>query len=202
MTQSARKSLRAHFVGGLIFATALLGAAAPVEVQAGGYRDGRTESGARLFRAMVAADTEIERKADLDGSLKILIVHAGDVERATALGELVAKRDEQKTPEPIKGLPVRVELWRADEVAHLGKRTIAAIFMAEALKRDQLQSLIRLGAERHVVVYSPFEGDVEKGVSGGLSIEAQVRPFVNTTALRAAQVTLKEFFLKVAKVFP
>ena len=73
---------------------------------------------------------------------------------------------------------------------------------AEPLRREAIAALIRFGVDRQVIIYSPFEGDVERGVAGGVSIEAQVRPFVNTAALRASQVTLREFFLKVAKAFP
>ena len=34
----------------------------------------------------------------------------------------------------------------------------------------------------------------------GLAVEAQVRPYVNLTTLAASNITLKEIFLKVAKV--
>ncbi len=51
-----------------------------------------------------------------------------------------------------------------------------------------------------MILYSPFEGDVERGVTAGLSIEAKVLPFVNQRTLEASGVELKPFFLKVAKV--
>ena len=52
-----------------------------------------------------------------------------------------------------------------------------------------------------MIVYSPFEGHVEKGVLGGLSVEAQVRPYVNRATVEASQITLKPFFMEVAKVY-
>ncbi len=64
-----------------------------------------------------------------------------------------------------------------------------------------MQSLVRFGIDRHVIVYSPFEGDVESGILGGLSIEAQVRPYLNRATLESSHIMLKEFFLKVAKVY-
>ena len=97
---------------------------------------------------------------------------------------------------------MRTELVRVEELQATGPRAVAAVFIAEPLRREAIGALIRFGVERHVIIYSPFEGDVEQGIAGGLSIEAQMRPFVNTAALRASQVTLKEFFLKVAKAFP
>lgn len=186
--------------GGLILLGALFVAAMPVAVQSGAYGVSRAESGARLFRAMLAADLDLEKKLDVSGALRVLIVHAGDADRAMSLGGIVEGRDARKTPEAIRGLPVRVETIRVEDVP--GARPTAGIFIAEPLKRQALASLIRFGADHRVIVFSPFEGDVENGVAGGLLVEAQVRPFVNTEALRAAQVTLKEFFLKVAKAYP
>lgn len=179
-----------------------LGATASPRAEAGGVGDGRVETGVRLFRAMLAADTEIERKVDGEGALRLLIVHAGDASRAKGVMALLARRDAPQPPEPIKGLPVRLEVVRVEDLAASARKPVAGVFLAESLSRAGLATLIQFGVERRLVVYSPFEGDVEQGVSGGLSIEAQVRPLVNASSLRAAQVTLKEFFLKVAKVFP
>ena len=187
---------------GLLLLAAVLGAAAPPAVGASAYGDGRAESGARLFRAMLAADIELEQKVDAGGALVIAIVHAGDVDRAKSLGDLVTRRDAKRASEAVRGLPMRTELVRVEELQATGPRAVAAVFIAEPLRREAIGALIRFGVERHVIIYSPFEGDVEQGIAGGLSIEAQVRPFVNTAALRASQVTLKEFFLKVAKAFP
>jgi hypothetical protein len=53
-----------------------------------------------------------------------------------------------------------------------------------------------------VVLYSPFEGHVERGVPAGIAVEAKVQPYLNLSALQAAGIELKPFFLKVAKVRP
>jgi hypothetical protein len=87
-------------------------------------------------------------------------------------------------------------------MAGLGTRAPAGIFIAQAPPRAALSSLIKYGIGHHVIVYSPFEGHVELGVLGGLSVEAQVRPFLNRATLESSQISLKPFFLSVAKVFP
>lgn len=202
MTRNRKARAKLPLAGGFLLLAAALGAAVPSAVRAAAYSDGRAESGARLFRAMLAADTELEKKVDAEGVLGIAIVHAGDVDRAKTLGDLVARRDAKRPPEAIKGLTVRIGVVRVEELLAKGPRSVASVFIAEPLSREDIGALIRFGVERRVIIYSPFEGDVEQGVAGGLSIEAQVRPFVNTAALRASRVTLKEFFLKVAKAFP
>jgi hypothetical protein len=71
----------------------------------------------------------------------------------------------------------------------------------QAPAQNTLKSIIKYGIDHHVIVYSPFEGHVERGVLGGLAVEAQVRPYVNLTTLDASNITLKPLFFKVTKVF-
>jgi len=61
--------------------------------------------------------------------------------------------------------------------------------------------VVRYGIDHHVIVYSPFEGDVERGILGGIAVEAQVRPYVNAATLTASNITFKSLFFKVTKVF-
>jgi hypothetical protein len=50
-----------------------------------------------------------------------------------------------------------------------------------------------------IISFSPYEGDIERGVQGGIAVEARVRPYLNLTALRNAGIRLKSFFMEVAK---
>ena len=56
-------------------------------------------------------------------------------------------------------------------------------------------------SKNHIIVFSPFEGDVERGVQCGIAVQARVRPFLNMKSLKSAGVSLKPFFLKVAKKY-
>ena len=95
-------------------------------------------------------------------------------------------------------------LRRRTEIDHMNGAvaTLGARLGIECPVNRALTSIIKYGIGHHVIVYSPFEGHVELGVLGGLSVEAQVRPFLNRATLEASQISLKPFFLSVAKVFP
>ena len=158
----------------------------------------RVSTGVRIFRAMLAADLGLEEKRLRDGSLLLTVVYAHDRDRAEAVATEL--RGDSAGAVPIHDLPVRVEVTAADDLDGLAAdRLPAGLFIAEPPSDEALHALIRFGIAHRVIVYSPFEGDVEAGVLGGLSIEAQVRPYVNESTLRASHITLKPFFLKVAK---
>ena len=157
--------------------------------------DRRMEAGARLFRALLAADLELPKKTLPGNQLLIVFYFSSDARRAADLARAFTAAGD------VRGLPVAAEVTSDVTFAKYGTRVPAAIFISEATPRTVLQSIVHFGIDHRVIVYSPFEGDVENGVLGGLSIEAQVRPFLNRSTLESSHITLKTFFLQVAKVY-
>ena len=101
----------------------------------------------------------------------------------------------------IHGIPLNVEFSSDTSLANYKARVPAGIFLAQPPNDAALRSLVRYGIEHHVIVYSPFEGNVESGITGGLAVEAQVRPYVNLSTLSQSNISLKPLFFKVTKVF-
>jgi hypothetical protein len=160
----------------------------------------RTEIGLKLFRTMLAADLKLEQKAH-DGQLLVLFFHKDDKKRAEQLAAAFARGPGTAAGEPIRGLPVAAEVASDSAFAAYAERRPAGIFLTQALDAATLRAIVRFGIAQGVIVYSPFEGHVESGVLGGLAVEAQVRPYINEATLSASNVSLKELFLKVSKVY-
>jgi hypothetical protein len=188
---------RALAVLALLAALALRGA--PVAGESD--EDRRSQAGVRLFRSLLAADLDIAKKTDGDGKLLLVVYHTGDRSRAEAVLRSLAG-DGKDEPDPVRELPVRLDTTIDPTFAAFAHGPPAGIFLAQPPSQASLKSIVRYGIDHHVIVYSPFEGDVERGVLAGLSVEAQVRPYVNTDTLAASHISLKSFFMKVAKVYP
>jgi hypothetical protein len=154
----------------------------------------RARAGVRFFRSLLAADVDLPKKVVPPDQLLIVFLYVDD---ARAANDLMARFGEQT--KELRGLPVVTEATK--DVALYAQRVPAGIFIAQPPSKKALASIIRYGIEHHVIIYSPYEGHVESGVLGGLFVDAQMRPFVNGTTLSASQITLKDFFLKVAKVY-
>jgi hypothetical protein len=142
---------------------------------------------------MLAADVHLTDKTGSDGKLLVL-VYAPRAEGATEARDLIAAGEDGGD---VRGLSLRVEATTSPDVA---SRRPAAVFIAEPPDDGVLAALVRSGIAARVIVYSPYEGHVEKGVLGGLAVEAHVRPYVNRRTLEQSGVELRPFFLKVAKV--
>jgi len=162
--------------------------------------DRRVRAGARLFRSLLTAQVALEAKAAPDGALHV-VIYGTDTHLAAEIATLIAANGEAgKTG--IRDVPVAI-----DQVANLAALTAqasapAGVFLVSAQTEKDLAELVRWSTAAKVVLYSPFDGDVERGAAAGLCIEAKVQPFLNMPALQAAGVEIKPFYVKVARVYP
>lgn len=159
----------------------------------------RATAGLRLFRALLAADIRLPAKTIAPNQILIVFLYVNDRRNASSLAARFIQ--DAKERDSIRGLSIVTEITNDPTLAAYGERVPAGVFITESPSRAALSSIIAAGIQRRLIVYSPFEGHVESGVLGGLSVEAQVRPFLNRQTLEASQIVLKPFFLNVAKVF-
>jgi len=160
--------------------------------------DTRAELAARMFRAFLSADVDLDKKV-VDNHVVVLFLYADDRKRAVDLaGEFLGQAKEGSA---IHGVPIAVEFSNDLTLAAYRTRVPAGIFLAQPFPPAVQRPVVRYGIDHHVIVYSPFEGDVERGILGGIAVEAQVRPYVNAATLTASNITFKSLFFKVTKVF-
>lgn len=179
---------------GLLLLAMLVGGGAQAADE---YRETRLRAGVRFFRALLAADLDITSKAGEDGKLLLLFAYSRNQREAARLAQMAARGGATAM---IRELPIHVASVPSSALDSYRGAVPAGIFLAEAPPSEVLAAVVRYGIRQQRIVYSPFEGHVEKGVLGGLSVEARVRPRINMTTLRASKVAVKAIFLKVAKV--
>ena len=159
----------------------------------------RSRAGLRFFRTFLAADLGITGKTAGDGRLLLLVFYTTDKRQAEELAKSL--RGTTEKDQSIKGLPITVETTNDAALRAYDKRRPAGIFLAQAPDAQALGTLIRYGIDQRVIVYSPFEGHVERGVLGGISVGAQVRPYLNRSTLEASHISLKELVVEASKVY-
>lgn len=152
--------------------------------------------GLKIFRTLVAADLNISEKVNSTNSLPILILYANNRVKALEYGEHL-----KSISNTINDLPIEVIIKPINHLQPEENQQYAAVFISQKLDNNEINLAVNYGATQHVVVFSPFEGDVERGVLGGLSVQATVRPLVNIKALNTSQLAIKPFYLKVAKLY-
>lgn len=150
----------------------------------------RVRAGLDLFPSLLAADMGIEDKKGPDGTLLLILLYKDEKAYAQELAEHLGQVSQ------IRGIPIHIEVSDALSLSKFAKQA-AGIFLTQPLG-DNLREVIAYGREKQVVVFSPFEGDVERGVLGGIYISDRLLPYLNVAALQASHVQIKPFFLRVA----
>lgn len=170
-----------------------------------GENDIRRRVAFKLFRATLSADTEIIHKAHLNKELILALIYSGNKTSDTLRAErFVEQFKKNKSTSNIRKFPVKIQLLSEqvmlnDSEIKTSYSDMAGIYFLDQLSDDSIRSITELAIKHQLITYSPFKGDVEMGVLGGLSVEAKVRPYINMKVLKRSNIQLTPFFLKVIK---
>ncbi|MCB1909116.1 MAG: hypothetical protein KDH15_17260 [Rhodocyclaceae bacterium] len=188
-TSTARRLLSVH-----LMLVVLLFSLPGTTAVAQSFGERRVHVGLKLFRTLVAADTESGGKLDGGGRLPVYLAYADNRRDAREYAsELAADMD------TVRGAPVRIEVVSLASLLTAGDLRPAAVFITQPLDDRELVQLVDYAIRRRVILFSPFEGDVEKGVLGGISVEATIRPLINVRTLRSSGLAIRNFYLRVAR---
>ncbi|MCB1916148.1 MAG: hypothetical protein KDG52_10570 [Rhodocyclaceae bacterium] len=158
------------------------------------FGERRVHVGLKLFRTLVAADTESGEKLDAEGRLPVYLVYVDNGRDAREYArELAADMGK------VRGAEVRIAVMPLAKLLTGAEIRPAAMFITQPLDERELARLVGYAIRQRAILFSPFEGDVEKGVLGGISVEATIRPLINMNTLRASRLAIKRFYLRVAK---
>lgn len=161
----------------------------------------RRSIGLSLFRTLLASDRHINQKANPDNQLNIILIYSGDPDDTLRISERLVNIGRGAKKGKIHGMPIKISNINVDNLPYIQFSEIAGIYIVDKLLEQQLDTVIKIGISHQIIVYSPFEGDVEKGVSAGLAVGIRVLPYINLKALEKAQVAIKALVLKVAKIY-
>jgi len=161
----------------------------------------RIRIGLKLFRTILAADTQIKQKKTPDGILELALVYKNNQSDADLYSKKLLNLGKGKNQGKIKKIPIKISTLSIEQLQQLTNFKPAGIYLVEDIDNDRLQQLVNYGIKHQIIVYSPFAGAVEQGVTAGLIIDARVKPYINSQTLQTSQVKLKSFFLKVSKQY-
>jgi hypothetical protein len=149
----------------------------------------RLQIGIGILPAIIAAN---QRLANDDAqSLSIYLVYQNNRHRAEQLRPALEKIGKIRRHE------LEIESLSMTDLLQGDPAPTSAIFLVEPVGRE-LDELLAFTERKRVLLFSPFVGDVERGIATGFRVTDKVLPMVNMTALKQSNIQLKAFFLRVA----
>lgn len=154
----------------------------------------RVRAGLDLFPSLVTADLDIAGKKGDDGTLTLLLIYTDNRSQAISMSQRLGAL---KT---IRNIPIRVEVSNDLTMNPYAANPPAGIFLTQP-PGEKLHEIIRFAIDKGIILFSPFQGDVEKGVLGGLHISDRVLPYINKSTMKSAGINIKQFFMRVSVIY-
>ncbi len=149
--------------------------------------------GVKLFPSVLAASQSLGNESTIP-NVRVFIVYQDDENSAWDLAETL------RSIEAIKGIPLVVETLPIALLPLHSSDPPFGLFIAQRNEKD-VELIAHYGRQHNIITFSPFRGDVEKGILAGIAISDRILPYINRKTLAALPVGLKAFFLKVAEIY-
>ena len=150
----------------------------------------RLQIGINLLPAIIAANQRLAA-TDISQNLPIYLLFREDRYQAEQLKPRLDQVGKIRG-RTLEVMPISLDALLASEPLPL-----SVVFITEPLD-VQLPDLVRFAQQQRVLLFSPFAGDVERGVTAGFQVTDKVLPLVNMASLKQSKIQLKAFFLRIA----
>ena len=151
----------------------------------------RMRIGVNLLPAVIAANKNLRAQLNQQNKITVYLVFRSN----PALAKSIARQLSSKPR--ILGHPTEYIIMSSQELLTSAPLTTNILFIVEPLAND-LNAVLDFARKHRLLSFSPFKGDVEKGISTGFRVTDKVLPLVNLKSLRHSRIQLKAFFLRIA----
>ena len=165
-----------------------------LHVDAGEAEERRVRISLEIFPRIVAVDLDLNSKLSNTGTLKLFVVFDHEAESAR---HVAAQMKNSFTN--IGGRAVEFVVQSAQQAVSGGLDQSAAVFLSDVLLDDLLAEVMKVASEHHVLVFSPFAGDVERGATVGIAIGSRIQPFFNVPVLMQSHININEKLLSISQ---
>jgi hypothetical protein len=158
--------------------------------------DRRVKISLSIFPRVVAVDTQFIGKLTDAGRVRLVFVY--DQERSRAEELKVRFLEKSKS---VAGKPIDVLLSSVKEISQDQAAGATAYFLTERMSNINLYILIKKAVETSRILFSPFSGDVEKGVTAGIAVSSRVKPYFNLNTLRKSSIDINALLMKLSQQY-
>lgn len=154
----------------------------------------RVDISLSVFPRIIAVDRHLSEKVTNDEKVLLLFIYNRDEKIAKELAQKMENNNSN-----IGGMGLSVGVMQADELFKYKQNTPTAFFLTERLGEGQLTRVMKYAEENNRLVFSPFSGDVERGVTVGISVTNRVKSFFNLPVLMRSGIEINPLLIKMSK---
>ena len=145
-----------------------------------------------IFPRIIAVDNEFRAKLTKDNRANLIFLYATSKNKAKELAATL-----QTKIKNVAGMEFNSTAMSLRELFDIGKELPTAIYITESLSADQLDRVMEFANNNQRIVFSPLLGDVERGVTAGISITSRVKPYFNMQTLKNAGIEINALLMQM-----
>ena len=127
-----------------------------------------------IFPKMVAVDLDLDRKLTPEGKIRLLVYYHKKGEWAKEVVRILSEKIETVSSKSIEAVSSDT----------LNSVVPTAILIVERLDKEHLKRVTDFSISRHILVFSPYEQDVKRGIIAGMSLQIRINiTLLNTSDL-------------------
>jgi len=156
----------------------------------------RVTIAASIFPRIIAVDLELTKKRDEKGNVRLGLIYSSDENDVKKIAKLMTKKIKN-----ISGNPIVLDYINIVDADLSIIERLSGIFLVHDISDADLKKVQQYATKNRIIVFSPFEGDVERGVLAGIFIGAKIRPYLNLRRIKETGIRLKPGILRVSKTY-
>lgn len=156
--------------------------------------DRRIRISLEIFPRIVAVDQDLRDKVSDKDKVRLFVIYDRDADSAQRVTDTM-----RNTFTNIGGRAVEFVVQSAEQAIKSGMQRPSAVFIAEFLSDGVLSTVLKQAIDKHVLVFSPFAGDVERGATVGIAISSRIKPYFNVPTLNQSHISINEKLLSISQ---
>lgn len=165
-----------------------------MHADAGEAEERRVRISLEIFPRIVAVDLDLRSKVSTTDTLRLFVLYEHDAEAANRISGHM-----KNSFTNISGLAVEFVAQNVQQAVTVGMEKPAALFLSDMLSDELFTAVMKTAIERHVLVFSPFAGDVERGATVGIAISSRITPYFNVSTLVQSHININEKLLNISQ---
>jgi len=167
-------------------------------------QDNHVWMGIDLFLTIVGEIKDIDSKQNIEKNesyLLLVLIYKDKKNFSEKLANYIAIKIQD-----IKGRQVKVEVTREPMALFASNKKIAGIFLVQKFlyhtdDNNLFQNIIHFAQAKTIITFSPFYGDLKRGIVASMDISDIILPYINLTALEQSKIKINEFFLDICTIY-
>jgi hypothetical protein len=147
-----------------------------------------------IFPRVIAVDNHFRDKLTSNHKAHLVFVYDKDRDKSEELREIFLQKNNS-----VAGMKLEVESVNVRDLVVTGMHSPTALFVTERLADEELAELVAYAISKHIILFSPFAGDVERGATAGIAVTSRVKPYFNVNTLKQSEIEINALLMKLSK---